>query len=315
MLHATIDGKKRTIALAGQNLWRIGRAHQCEIAIDDHRASRLHATISRDGDGAFQVSDAGSRNGPTINGRLLSSPTRLNGGDVVRIGETEFVFRDDPGAASAPLIAAAAPTEFYLSRDLVSVLVLDIRGFTALSLELGEERVSAMASDFFRIGGDLIERRGCWAQKYIGDAVMAVWRHASPSVTREELRTYLALVDDFVRLAEMLTVRFDLPAPLQFGGALNTGYAATGNMGSGGVADFTAIGDAVNKAFRLEAGTRELKCDFLIDEESMKLVVPAVLPGELPPLCRIMLRGYSSFEPVYAFDLARLRMLVAQLDR
>lgn len=306
-LHATIDGREQVFPLTAGSSWRLGRELDCDIVVADHRASRFHATLHRDAAGAFHLSDSGSRNGTLINGRQLATTVRLVDGDRIEIGGTALVFRDHEQAEAEPARQRSAEaTQFFLSRDMVSVLVTDVRGFTEMSRRLGEERISAVMSDYFREAGKLLDRRGCWAQKYIGDAVMGVWRHPELYVPAPMFVQWLELVEEFRALAAEISARFALDPPLRFGGAINTGYASTGNMGSAGVADFTALGDAVNKAFRLESGCKDLHCDFLIAEQTIELIRPAAPTDCLPPPSQVMLKGYDRFEPIFAFDFEAL---------
>lgn len=91
---------------------RIGRASDCEIAIDDPKASKVHAVVSvessPDGPKVF-AEDGGSRNGTFVNGRKIDGRTLLGSGDRIRVGATEFVlFAGAPAAAAGAGASAAA---------------------------------------------------------------------------------------------------------------------------------------------------------------------------------------------------------------
>jgi adenylate cyclase len=60
---------------------------------------------------------------------------------------------------------------------MITILVLDIRNYTGLARELGESRITEVMNRLFHESGQLLKRNGSWAQKYIGDAVMAFWVH------------------------------------------------------------------------------------------------------------------------------------------
>ena len=85
--------------------------------------------------------------------------------------------------------------------------------------------------------------------------------------------------------------QFKLADPLRFGAGFNAGMASIGNIGSEGSADFTAMGEAVNIAFRLETATKEQGCDVLISKEVFEALSDAYYtPAGLAP---IELKGYD----------------------
>lgn len=293
---------------------RIGREDANDIVVGDPSASRFHAVIQRDGGGAFRIADLGSANGTTVNGRRVGGPVSLGDGDVIALGGRRMVFRQTAPKVAAPPPASPDRTQFILDRGLVTVLVVDVRGSTELARELGEMPFGRLMSEFFRIAGTLLDARDCWAQKYIGDAVMAVWREPGAAIDRGRFAALVALVDDLARLAATLTVSHGLNAPMRFGVGMHSGYASTGNMGGESGADFTAMGEAVSKAFRLEAGTRQLNCDVIVSEGLVRLVQPPVQVDLYTTPIRVELKGFDAPEPVYPFDfdaLARLGTVLA----
>jgi len=69
-----------------------------------------------------------------------------------------------------------------------------------------------------------------------------------------------------------LRERFELPNEVRIGAGLNTGTAAVGNPGSAQVMDFTALGDTVNAAFRLETASKELKTDVVLGQPTFDYI-------------------------------------------
>ena len=308
---ATIGGQEHCFPLERLAVCRIGRAVHSTVVLTDSLASREHAMIRRDATGHCVLSDSGSRNGTTLNGRPVTSPTRLKDGDVVRIGTQELVFHqsepDDLEEEAAPA------TMIHLANSLITVLVIDIRGYTVLSRELGEERISALMSDMFREAGELLFRNKSWSQKFIGDAVMGVWVHELPQITSTEFATIIDTLAELQLIVAAAERRFALARPLRFGAAINTGYAQIGNMGSAATSDFTALGDTVNKAFRLETASKELHCDLVIGRSSLDYLAPPLVPDQLPPVATVEIKGYDAPEPVFRLmfsDLPRLASLV-----
>ena len=309
-----VAGQERVFPLERLAVCRIGRAAHSTIVLTEALASREHAMIRRDATGHCILSDSGSRNGTTLNGRPVTAPTRLANGDVIRIGQQELTFRSQPKDVAVAAEEEAAPaTMIHLANSLISVLVIDIRGYTVLSREIGEERISAVMSDLFSRAGELLFRNKSWSQKFIGDAVMGVWVHNQPQVTSSELAMIIDTLAELRLIIAPLSQTYALPRPLLFGGAINTGYAQIGNMGSAAISDFTALGDTVNKAFRLETASKELGCDLVIGRATLDYLQPPLNPNELPPASQVAIKGYDAPETVYRLmfsDLPRLANLV-----
>lgn len=309
-----VAGREHVFPLERLAVCRIGRAAHSTIVLTDALASREHAMIRRDATGHCILSDSGSRNGTTLNGRPVTAPTRLSDGDVIRIGTQDLTFRRQDEVHPAEEEAAPA-TVIHLANSLITVLVIDIRGYTVLSREIGEERISAVMSDLFSRAGELLFRKKSWSQKFIGDAVMGVWVHNQPQVTSQELAAVIDTLAELRLIIEPLNHKFALPRPLAFGASINTGYAQIGNMGSATISDFTALGDTVNKAFRLETASKELMCDLVIGRATLDYLQPPLPRNQLPPSSDVAVKGYDAPETVYRLmftDLPRLATLVME---
>ena len=148
----------------------------------------------------------------------------------------------EAGAASPAPAADVAATE----RRLVSVLFLDLVSFTTLSEQRDAEDMRELLSSYFETARTVIERHGGIVEKFIGDAVMAVW---GTPVTHEDdaeraVRAALELVDAVAALGA------STGAPLQARGGVLTGEAATM---VGGTSEGMVTGDMVNTASRLQS--------------------------------------------------------------
>jgi adenylate cyclase len=111
------------------------------------------------------------------------------------------------------------------------------------------------------------------------------------------------------QLASQLQDEFALPQPVQVGAGVDTGLAVLGNLGSEAHADHTALGDAVNRAFRLEAATRVLRSDVALSVASYQRwrdVLPRLNFREE----RVQLKGFPEPTPVHPGSFARLRELL-----
>ena len=141
----------------------------------------------------------------------------------------------------------------------VSVLFLDIRGFTAFAERSKPQEVVALLNGFWELVVPVLLKHGGHANKFIGDGLLGVFGapdryedHADRAVTAA--LEIVALVRE--RYADHVGV----------GVGVNTGRVIAGTVGGGGRVEFTVIGDAVNTASRVEAATRETGDDVLITD-------------------------------------------------
>jgi adenylate cyclase len=141
-------------------------------------------------------------------------------------------------------------------RRRCTFLFTDVRGFTSLSETLEPEQVTEIMNKALTIQANAVKEYGGMVDKYIGDAMMAIF-NAPIDLEQHEtkaIQTALKIKQD---MAEA-----DLGIDIGIG--INTGEAVIGNMGSDSRFDYSAIGDAVNLAARLESSTKELGEDIVI---------------------------------------------------
>lgn len=312
-IDAVIDGEDRTFDLTDLPSLSIGRHPQCTVVLsDDPNVSRKHALVQREASGDYYLSDLGSRNGTTRNGLPVTAPVPLRDGDSFTIGSHRFVFhRGTIGGTEEEDLSA--PTDVLVIERMITILVLDIRNYTVLARELGEARITEIMNRLFHESGQLLKRQGSWAQKYIGDAVMAFWVHDGQRGAPREMGLLFQSLVELAGLIGRLNDEFDLPRRLAFGAGVNSGLAVTGNMGSAGLADHTAMGDAVNKAFRLESATKEVGREIVLGKSTYDLID---LPADVRSLFTthtVHLKGYDAPEEVHGLALAELPRLVAAL--
>jgi adenylate cyclase len=313
-IDVVIGGEDRTFDLSELPSLSIGRSPQATVVItDDPNVSRKHALVQRQASGEYYLSDLGSRNGTTRNGVPVTAPVALADGDSFMIGGHRFVFHQivDRSAGTEDF---QDPTNVLVVERMISIFVLDIRDYTILARELGEARISALLNKLFREAGQILKRRGCWAHKYIGDAVMAFWVHDDQRGTPREIVALFEALADLARVVSDLSHEFEVSPPLKFGVGINSGLAATGNMGSADLADHTALGDAVNKAFRLETATKEVGLEILVGNATVELLDLPPHARELFSSHRVLLKGYDQPEDALGLDLLDLRALVNALS-
>ena len=288
----------------------IGRDEDNAVVLDDGTVSRKHALIRCTENGACYLFDLGSRNGTLLNNRRLTGSAVLQDGDRITIGVHELLF---VLAEAKPASAPQAPdTTVSLSYQIVTTLVVDIRGFTQLSAQVGEQKLGTLVSEFNHRCSDHASQGGAWAEKYIGDAVMAVWLHADPPGPREILTVLVALDGMFDAVAG-LDSALGLDVPIRIGAGINTGMSAVGNIGSDSSSDYTAVSDAVNLAFRLEAATKQLGCDVAIGDATYQALTSTGIQVSEFSLNNTILKGYERAQPVYATTRAGLRTTIEQL--
>ena len=147
-------------------------------------------------------------------------------------------------------------------RKYCTFLFTDVRGFTALSEKLEPEEVTKIMNKVLTIQADTVKFYDGMVDKYIGDAMMAIF-NAPVDVPDHETAAVLCAkeIQDKVKSANL---------GIEIGVGINTGYAVVGNMGSNTRFDYSAIGDAVNLAARLESSTKEVGEDIVIGYDTIK---------------------------------------------
>lgn len=314
-LEAEIGGQKRRFPLSGEGVCRIGRSDKNDIVLIDDLASRNHAMLQRSSEGYFYISDLGSSNGTLVNGVRISVPVILQNGGHVTIGNHDFTFfQETAGIATPEEPDQLQSTNILFAEKLITVLVADIRDFTGLARRVEAGKLSQLTGAFFREAGKALKERGAWEQKYIGDAVMAVWLHKK---REPEPRELLAVFDGLCKLSRIaagLQQQFGLESPVCIGSGVNSGLASVGNVGSIASSDYTALGDVVNKTFRLESATRELGCDFLLGQGTYDFLPSALNAANVFQPRTVKLKGYEEPVTAYSAQLASLASVIEALQ-
>lgn len=165
----------------------------------------------------------------------------------------------------------------------VTILFLDIRNFTALSEKLDSHEVFELLNAWLpRACDPILAGRGN-VDKFIGDAVMAVFGaplplpdHARRAV--DAARTIAAAADDFAGWVEARFPGRGLP-PFAIGIGLHSGPAVVGNLGTVRRVEFTAIGDTVNVASRLESASKDLGWRIVASDATVQAAGPGLPTG------------------------------------
>ncbi len=183
------------------------------------------------------------------------------------------------------------------TRRELTVMFVDIRGFTPLSEKAEPEEVVEILNEYLNLTASCIFEYGGTLDKFIGDATMALYNaplllenHALKAV-----QTAWAMKEGSVALEQKLIERFGFG--VKFGIGINTGPAVFGNIGSKTRMDYTAIGDTVNTAARLESNTKPGQ--IIMSEATYEQVKDHVI---VTPLGEIKVKGKEQGIPIYQLD-------------
>lgn len=187
-------------------------------------------------------------------------------------------------------------------RKEVSILFSDIRGYTTLTENLEAEEVVSMLNEYFESMVEAVFKYKGTLDKYIGDAIMAVY--GSPLPLEEHawmaVQTSLEMRN---RLHEFNKRRRAANKPIiNIGIGINSDTVISGNIGSSKRMEFTAIGDGVNLGSRLESVSKQYGCDIILSDNTYKLCGEKIWARELD---YIRVKGRN--EPVAIYELIGLR--------
>lgn len=314
------DSGQRHLSLIGNSCWTIGRSDDNNFVLPDRWISRNHAMLQFMESGEFYLIDLGSRNGSFVNGRRVSVPVTLRNGDALTFGQTELQFycpAPEPAGPSNNSISShdSTATATLHVRRLISVMVVDIRDFTVMTRQIDEKILSEVIGTWFRHAGNIIGEYGSWVDKYIGDAVMAVWIHGTQEVEAEEMLKISRAISALNDMTRQLHKQFPLPFPLRVGAGVNTGYAVVGNTGTGDRPDYTALGDTVNAAFRFESSTKQLGLDVALGAETYKYLSKLGANEQTFKRYSALLKGYDKPLTTYACTFSDLDRFLLSYDR
>lgn len=182
-------------------------------------------------------------------------------------------------------------------RRRASILISDIRGFTSMSEKLPPEEVVDFLNQYFTKMVDVVIKYEGTLDKFIGDAMLAVFG-APISHLDDARRAVQVALEMREELRKFNQERQEKGKdPIKIGIAVHTGEVVAGNIGSEVRMEYTVIGDTVNLTSRLEKLNKELNTDFLISETTYKEVQDLVEAKELPT---VTVRGKEQAVKLYA---------------
>jgi adenylate cyclase len=189
------------------------------------------------------------------------------------------------------------PDSFRLGgvNQKITVLFADIRGFTSLSEKENPEKVVGLLNKYFTAMSEIIFAYGGTLDKYIGDGLMAIFGAptASPDDPKNALKTAVAMQKRLKALNEELST--EGYGRVEIGIGLHTGIATIGYIGSEQRSEYTAIGDVVNLASRLEQNARGGQI-LISDATAVECEGLATLVQQEPLMVKNRLQPVSLFE-------------------
>jgi len=203
------------------------------------------------------------------------------------------------------------PTKLKLGGDKkkLTVLFSDIRGFTTISEKLSPEDLVHLLNEYLTSMTDLVFKYEGLLDKYMGDAIMAVWGAPldQPDHAERACRTALEMLAELRKLQAKWTA--EGRPPMDIGVGINTGDMVVGNMGSQMRFDYTVMGDSVNLGSRLEGINKEYGTNIVISEFTYEAVKDGLFCRELDS---VRVKGKKL--PVKIYELLGERRDAARWD-
>jgi len=189
------------------------------------------------------------------------------------------------------ILAGRVRPELGGTSRFVCVMFSDIRGYTTRSEDMSPEEVIRFLNRYFEQIVALIHERGGSVTSFMGDGIMAVFGapNALENPGREAFEAGRKMLQHVARLNEQL--RSEGQAPIDIGIGLHAGEAVIGHVGSSARHDYTAIGDVINVASRLESLTKDAGFRMVVSQvvaarlgesESLRALGPMAIKGHSP---------------------------------
>jgi adenylate cyclase len=288
-----------------RHLWVIGGSCALVLIVALWFAGRMGRIIRGIDHAASQVKQGNYVNAPSVRtgDELESLSTHFN--EMVQGLKERDRLRETFGRYVTRQVADhLMKADQQLGGELVPVTILfsDIRSFTAISESMPPRELLDFLNEYFSGMVESVLTHNGVVDKFIGDAIMAVFGAPVPE-PGDALNAVRAALDMRARL-ETINVGFrarGLPE-IRAGIGLHTGQVVAGNMGHTKRMEYTVIGDAVNLASRLEGMTKELGCDVILSDD-LYLEVSEFVVTE--PLRKIKVKGRE--QEVLVHRLVRLR--------
>lgn len=215
--------------------------------------------------------------------------------EMLKVGFARYVSKDVVDA----LLAKGESPEVHGERREVTILFSDIRNFTTLAERLRPEEVVDLLNEYFERMIEVVFRHQGTLDKFIGDGLMVLFGAplADPDHAAHAVAAALEMQVEVAALREKWR-RDGLPV-IEIGVGVHTGAAIVGNIGSSRRLEYTAIGDTVNLAARIESATKELGRSILVSDSTQAAVATQF---DTEPLGEIRVKGRDA--PVAVFSVS-----------
>jgi class 3 adenylate cyclase/GAF domain-containing protein len=156
----------------------------------------------------------------------------------------------------------------------LTLLNLDIRGFTELAMEMGPQKTVFLLNNFFSVMGNIVFKYNGIVDKYLGDGFLAIFGAPVSSIKDAEnaLTAALEMKDSIKEVNK--NFEKELGTSVNIGISVHTGEVVVGNIGFEKKMDYTVIGDAVNTVFRMQEFTKSYPNGIVIGENTRRAVGP-----------------------------------------
>ncbi len=182
----------------------------------------------------------------------------------------------------------------------ITVLMMDMRGFTSSSESLPADEINATVNRFLTLASQEIFKRDGTIDKFMGDAILAFWNAPVDQADHAERALEAVLAIRASLDIENVQRQKDGKPPILVGAGIETGICSVGNFGSDIRFDYTAIGSSVNMSARLESATKATNCPVLLGPGFAQRHVEGIEPVD-----RIELSGFAN--PVQVFTPVGLK--------
>jgi adenylate cyclase len=187
----------------------------------------------------------------------------------------------------------------------ITVMFADLSGFTMASTKMTAEALTSKVNRYFRYIVQPVDETGGYVERFVGDAVMGIWGAplSDPNHALNAIRAAVAIIDGVSRAREDDEHRGEQGFTIKVG--LNSGAAIVGNIGSENRFAYTAMGEDVNLAARLESVPPMYGCLIVAGEHTARLAQSVFLMRELD---RLLVKGadksMSIYEPIAELEAA-----------
>lgn len=194
------------------------------------------------------------------------------------------------------------PSRLKLGGDRrhISMLFSDLAGFTSMSEVLAPEKLVAVLNEYLDQMADLVKQEGGMVDKYIGDAIMALYGapNALPDHAVRVCKTAVRMQRRLLELNDEWRREDPTWPQLKVRIGINTGDPVVGNIGGADKIDYTALGDSVNLAARLEPACKNYGVGIMIAQRTREEAGEAIQVRELD-----VLAVYGKKEPIRVYEL------------